>query len=78
MSHSPGSRLFPRRSIALALLMLFAFSGMIATAEAQRPYRPVVGEKHPDFTLPNTADGQPVSLADYRGKKALLVHFASW
>ena len=31
----------------------------------------------PDFTLPDL-DGTPHSLADYRGKKVLLVAYASW
>jgi peroxiredoxin len=33
-----------------------------------------VGEKAPDFTLKNQ-DGQEVSLADYRGKQAVLLVF---
>lgn len=31
----------------------------------------------PDFTLPDVA-GRPHSLSDYRGKKVLLVSWASW
>jgi len=31
----------------------------------------------PDFTLPDLA-GRPHALADYRGKKVLLVFWASW
>ena len=31
----------------------------------------------PDFTLPDVA-GQPHTLSDYRGKKILLVTWASW
>jgi peroxiredoxin len=41
-------------------------------------YAPKVGEKHPDFTLPRIGDGAPVSLSDFRGKKVLLIQFASW
>jgi peroxiredoxin len=41
-------------------------------------YAPKVGEKHPDFTLPRIDDGVPVSLSDFRGKKVLLIQFASW
>jgi hypothetical protein len=39
---------------------------------------PKVGERHADFTLANIADGKPASLSDFRGKKVLLVQFASW
>lgn len=41
-------------------------------------YKPVVGQPHPDFILPNIKDGSAVRLSDFRGKKVLLVHFASW
>ena len=41
-------------------------------------YSPRVGQPHPDFVLPAIADRQPVSLSQFRGKKVLLVHFASW
>jgi peroxiredoxin len=39
---------------------------------------PLLGETAPDFTLP-TADGQFLTLQDYRGSKVVLVllpHFA--
>lgn len=41
-------------------------------------YAPKVGEFHPDFLLPSIDRNEPVRLSDYRGKKVLLVHFASW
>ncbi len=41
-------------------------------------YAPRVGRPHPDFTLPSIADGQPVSLSQFRGRKVLLIHLASW
>ncbi len=47
---------------------------------AQPPSNPnllAVGSKAPAFTL-KTAQGQPVSLADFRGKAALLEFFATW
>lgn len=47
-------------------------------AQAQPAYRPTVGEMHPDFELPNIENGSRVKLSDYRGKKVLLIHFASW
>lgn len=42
------------------------------------PYAPKVGQRHEEFTLPSIAEGQPVSLAQFRGKKVLLIQFASW
>jgi peroxiredoxin len=41
-------------------------------------YSPRVGLLHHDFTLPNIADNEPISLSQYRGRKVLLIHFASW
>jgi hypothetical protein len=41
-------------------------------------YSPQVGQLHPDFTLPGIVDSEPVSLSQFRGRKVLLIHFASW
>lgn len=41
-------------------------------------YKVVAGEAHPDFLYPRISDKSPVSLSEYRGKKVLLLHFASW
>ena len=41
-------------------------------------YRPQLGKRHPALRLPNIEHGEAVSLADYLGKKVLLIHFASW
>jgi hypothetical protein len=41
-------------------------------------YSPRVGEVHPDFVLPRVGDREPVSLSQFRGRKVLLVHMASW
>jgi len=41
-------------------------------------YAPKIGQRHPDFTLPAIGDRTPVSLSDFRGKKVLLIQFASW
>jgi hypothetical protein len=64
------------RLVPVALLALIG----IATASPARAanYAPKVGQRHPDFTLANIETGKPVSLADYRGKKVLLIVFASW
>lgn len=36
-----------------------------------------VGQRYPDILLPDL-DGGYGKVSDYRGKKVLLVHFASW
>ena len=41
-------------------------------------YKPTVGQPHPDFALPQIGTDNPVRLSDFRGKKVLLIHFASW
>ena len=33
---------------------------------------------HPDFILPSIHGDDVIQLSDYRGKKVLLLHFASW
>jgi hypothetical protein len=64
------------RLLPTALLTL-AGIGVAAPARAGN-YAPKVGERHPDFTLANIETGKPVSLSDYRGKKVLLMVYASW
>lgn len=57
---------------------LLAFVLCVGGAVTSADYSPKVGEPHVDFVLPNIETREPVSLAQYRGKKVLLVHFASW
>ncbi|MFT5304425.1 MAG: hypothetical protein ACI814_005253 [Mariniblastus sp.] len=33
---------------------------------------------HPDFILPSIDGNSSIQLSKYRGKKVLLLHFASW
>ena len=61
------SQLFP---IALALCAV--------SSSGQGAAPPGVGERHPDFTLADIVTDKPVSLSDFRGKKLLLIQFASW
>ncbi len=66
--------------VLTGLLILMANPWMVESTYAQKgPRYPVpVGAVHPDFKLPDVSGGPPVSLSDFRGKKVLLVHFASW
>ena len=60
---------------ALAFLACF-FSA--ANLMAVPSYPPRVGELHPDFILPRIDNRLPVSISQFRGKKLLLINFASW
>jgi hypothetical protein len=63
------------------LVLVLATCGMIlgsTSRDSAASYAPKVGERHPDFTLPTIGDRSPVSLSDFRGKKVLLIQFASW
>jgi len=62
--------------LAMTLLALLGW-GLPAPLQAQ-VYAPKVGARHPEFTLPDIQTGKPVSLSDFRSKKVLLIHFASW
>ena len=65
------------RKLALAFVTWGMILGSTSRASAAS-YAPKVGERHPDFTLPTIGDRTPMSLSDFRGKKVLLIHFASW
>jgi hypothetical protein len=61
-------------SFAVALVTAVIIPSIVCAAG----YQPMLGEHHPEFTLPDIVTGKPVSLSDYRGKKVLLIQFASW
>jgi hypothetical protein len=65
------------RTLACTLATCGMVLGSPQGASAQA-YAPKFGQRHPDFTLPRIDDRAPVSLADFRGKKVLLIQFASW
>ena len=50
----------------------------LAIPVAAETYSPRVGERHLNFTLPAIDDGRPLSLEQLRGRKVLLIQFASW
>jgi hypothetical protein len=64
--------------LALALsLLLFGLGSYLNFVVARIPAAPVVlrvGEPAPDFTLTDAA-GRPMSLAEYRGKKPVVLVF---
>jgi hypothetical protein len=65
------------RKLALTLAACGILFGSASRAGATS-YAPKVGERHPDFTLPTVGDRTPTSLSKFRGKKVLLIQFASW
>jgi hypothetical protein len=64
---------FKLSSIVVLLAMMPAAAPIFAQTEPTR-----VGARHFGFTLPAIDDGRPVSLEQFRGKKVLLIQFASW
>lgn len=66
-----------RRSISGVLLVLVSLSASQSRGDAPPVVGTRVGQVHPDFLLPKL-DGKFGRLSDYRGKKVLLIHFASW
>ncbi len=60
------------------LLLIFGLFFPETAMTAAQSYPPQVGTMHPDFVLPEIDSRQPVSLSQFRGKKVLLINFASW
>ena len=67
----------PRNLFSTLLIAAVVMLSRTDPTEAAQ-YRPVVGEPHPDFVLPNIDTREPVTLSQFRGKKTILIHFASW
>ena len=63
---------------AIVVLAAAVVAVSIAGPVGGAGYGPKLGERHPEFTLPDIGTGKPVSLSDFRGKKVLLIQFASW
>jgi hypothetical protein len=61
------------RPVAVDLDERAAYLGVSAAERAKA----LASLEAPDFTLPDL-DGRPHSLSEYRGKKVLLVAYASW
>lgn len=61
----------------MSLLCFVTWAALAAPSRAEN-YAPRIAERHGDFTLPAISDGKSVSLSQFRGKKVLLIQFASW
>jgi hypothetical protein len=64
--------------LAISCLELFVMQPINDATAQVAEYAPQVGQPHTDFILPSIEDGKPLQLSSYRGKKVLLMHFASW
>jgi hypothetical protein len=63
--------------VKLRLFLAAAASLVAAFARAQAP-EVKVGQPFPALLLPSLADGSPISVESFRGRKLLLHQFASW
>jgi len=63
-----------RASCASLLGMLLPLSLLLAVTVAEGAVRPGPGDVAPAFSLP-ASTGQTVSLADYQGKKVVVLAF---
>ena len=61
-------------ALAIALALLLTRVTDVSAAH----YAPRVGQPHVNFTLPDIQQRKAHSLSQYRGKKVLLIQFASW
>ena len=56
-----------------------ANAGVTTCPDARaEPYAPKKGKVHPPIVLPTLEHDRSVALSSFRGKKVLLIHFASW
>ena len=64
--------------LSAALFLLLVFNAGCLLAQSTDKYSPKPGTVHPEFELPSIDGTQMHKLSDYKGKKLLLFHFASW
>jgi len=63
------------RITIIASLMLAVF---VASPSTAAPAQTDVGQPFPDLVFPTVDGEQTVRLSDHRGKRVLLIEFASW
>jgi len=67
------------KSLRTTLFVVLLSFWHAPSTNAQNPaYLPPTGELHPQIVLTRIDTQEAVALSDYRGKKVLLIHFASW
>jgi hypothetical protein len=65
---------WPALALSVGLLALGSWNTFVMARIPATPTALRVGDRPPDFTLPDAA-GRPVSLADYRGQKPVVLVF---
>ena len=63
--------------ISIALLASFA-AATAAAAAAMPTVGKDVGQAYPQVVLPGLDGKRSLALSDFRGKKVILIEFASW
>ncbi|WKT81426.1 peroxiredoxin [Thermosynechococcus sp. PP45] len=63
------------RSLLVSLLSIILLLGAPAPSLALGGELPPLNAPAPDFSLPSSVDGQPISLKDYRGKWVVLYFY---
>ena len=65
--------------LPMTLLLLGAIASPAFAGEGEVDFgRARIGEEHPDVRLPTIDGGSWEAISDHRGKKVLLIEFASW
>ena len=65
----------------VGLILLAALGVTITYTRRPSPTMEIgtkVGQAYPNYIFPSLEDGRPVALSQFRGKKIILHHFASW
>lgn len=65
-------------SAGVAILLLIVLSSHSKPSTTEANIHPFEGYSAPPFTLTQLSNGQPISLAAYRGKPVFINFWASW
>lgn len=64
----------PRCAAAITLIMTL----LLGPSALAGPAQTEIGQPFPDLVFPTVDGQQTVRLSDHRGKRVLLIEFASW